>query len=148
MIPDVVIADSQFLSHFEISDHNGLTIKRAKNKSPLVVSIGNFHPHSFVLTGLFIGKFDFRNQVAFESATVPSTVNTIFPVGVLVSTRSDNETNCTPRELKVSRARGKCEAERANRSKAPDNDHVKTPLVGALHHSIELGRRVLTSVKG
>jgi hypothetical protein len=41
------------------------------------------------------------------SATAPSTVKTIFPVGVLVSTCSERETKSIPSALKVSRARSK-----------------------------------------
>src|SRR6202022_2069942 len=36
-----------------------------------------------------------------SSATAPRTVKTIFPVGVLVSTCSESDTNSTPRALKV-----------------------------------------------
>ncbi len=39
-----------------------------------------------------------------SSATAPSTVKTIFPVGVLVSICSDSETKSIPRALYVSRA--------------------------------------------
>src|ERR1700676_3461839 len=42
-----------------------------------------------------------------SSATAPSTVKIIFPVGVVVSTCSDSETNSIPRERKVSSARSK-----------------------------------------
>ncbi len=43
-----------------------------------------------------------------SSATAPRTVNTIFPVGVLVSTCSERETNSIPKALKVSSARSQC----------------------------------------
>jgi hypothetical protein len=42
-----------------------------------------------------------------SSATPPSTVKTILPVGALVSTCSDKETKSIPRALKVSRARSR-----------------------------------------
>lgn len=51
-----------------------------------------------------------------SSATAPSTVKTILPVGVLVSTCSESDTNSIPSDRNSSRARSKCETERQNRS--------------------------------
>ncbi|MGB7173219.1 MAG: hypothetical protein WBD23_06675, partial [Candidatus Acidiferrales bacterium] len=51
-----------------------------------------------------------------NSATAPKTVKIIRPAGVVVSICSDSETNATPSELKVSKARSKWETERANLS--------------------------------
>ena len=54
-----------------------------------------------------------------NSATAPKTVNIILPVGALVSTCSERETNSIPRALKVSSARSRWETERANLSVRP-----------------------------
>jgi len=51
-----------------------------------------------------------------SSATAPKTVNTILPIGVLVSTCSESETSSMPRARKVSRARSRWDTERAKRS--------------------------------
>ncbi len=47
-----------------------------------------------------------------SSDTLASTVNTIFPVGVLVSTFSQSETNSIPSTRKVSSALSRCETDR------------------------------------
>ncbi len=51
-----------------------------------------------------------------SSATAPRTVKTIFPVGVLVSSCSENEMKSMPRLRKVSNALSRCDTERANLS--------------------------------
>ena len=51
-----------------------------------------------------------------SSATAPSTVNTILPMGVDVSTCSERLTNSMPRALNVSRARSRCDTDLAKRS--------------------------------
>jgi hypothetical protein len=52
-----------------------------------------------------------------SSATAPSTVKIILPVGVEVSTCSESETNSMSRARKFSKAFRRCETERAKRSK-------------------------------
>jgi hypothetical protein len=51
-----------------------------------------------------------------SSATAPRIVKTILPAGVEVSICSEKETKSMPNALNVSKARSKCETERANLS--------------------------------
>jgi hypothetical protein len=77
-----------------------------------------------------------------SSATAPSTVNTIRPAGVAVSSDSDRLTNSIPRTWKVERAQemanAPCEA-----VKLPDGYHVKTSLVRVGHEPVQFGPSVL-----
>lgn len=63
VIADLVVADSQLLAHFEISDYNGLTVKFAENKPLVLIAVKNFNPHPFIFAGMFVSKFDF-NMIA------------------------------------------------------------------------------------
>src|SRR2546427_3897462 len=76
------------------------------------------------------GRDETRLRKPTHSATAPSTVNTILPVGVEVSTCSESEAKSMPSERNVSNARRRCETERAKRS----NFQTKTHQNGAVVH--------------
>jgi len=75
-----------------------------------------------------------------SSATAPKTVKTIFPAGVDVSICSEKDTKSIPRALKVSKARSKCETERANRSNRQTQTTSKRRLCASAMRRLSSGR--------
>ena len=72
-----------------------------------------------------------------SSATAPKTVNTIFPVGVVVSICSLRLTNAMPSALKGFERPQQVGDGSSKAVKAPDGYHIKAPLVRVGHEAIQ-----------
>lgn len=82
--------------------------------STATTGLPNFTPRLFAARCPAITRS--RMMLRSSSATAPSTVNTILPAGVDVSMASERETKSMPSDANSSKARSKCEVDRANLS--------------------------------